>query len=636
MVPPSPHQLKVQQLQALSDNLPVMLCFCDREHRYVFANRAYTKRLGYEPAEVVGQTVEEIVGAEAYRKMLPHAEAVLAGQSISVQQELSYRRIGLRSVEIVAVPALDDQQQVIGWICAVTDITDKKRAEEALRTKEQHLRLVTDNAPIMLTQCTTDMRYVWANPRYLQQVGRTIDELIGHTVEDVLGSENFARVRDHIAKVLSGEHVSFDESIDYPGAPQRWLRVSYAPTHGEHCEVTGWIAAITDLTEQKRTADALRQSQLELEVALQSGRMGAWELDFRTGKSRWSPLVSRLFGYSEDERNLTRQHWRARILPEDMPIVEAALSDALGGREEYDAQYRVRWPDGSVHWVQSRGHCFYDQTGAATKILGVVYETTAAKQSEEALREAQSRLKQHADELERKVSERTASLREAIAQMEEFSYAVSHDLRAPLRSIRGFAEVILQDHASELSPAVAEYLQRIYRGSTRMQSLVSDVLTVARITQQKIELRQICLKRLVSDTVADLRERETRAEILIELEPTNVLAHEAMLGQAVSNLLANAIKFVAPDRSPRVRISAERKNGHVRLWVVDNGIGIAPEHQDRIFQMFERVHDRSDIEGSGIGLTIVKKAVERMNGKVGVESDGASGSRFWILLPLAA
>jgi signal transduction histidine kinase len=241
-----------------------------------------------------------------------------------------------------------------------------------------------------------------------------------------------------------------------------------------------------------------------------------------------------------------------------------------------------------------------------------------------------------AEALEALVDERTMSLRQAVAQMEEFSYSVSHDLRAPVRAMRGFAEIIMQDHASRLDDQGRELLGRILRNSGRMDRLIQDLLTYSRISRRELQFEPVSLDKLVQEVVQEYPDmRPERADIEVQGPLPMVLAHEPSLTQVVSNLLSNAVKFVPPEARPRVRIGFDKRAAQARLWFEDNGIGIKPEHQQRLFRMFERMHPDKPYEGTGIGLAIVRKAVERMNGSVGVESDGVRGSKFWFELPIA-
>jgi PAS domain S-box-containing protein len=241
------------------------------------------------------------------------------------------------------------------------------------------------------------------------------------------------------------------------------------------------------------------------------------------------------------------------------------------------------------------------------------------------------------ENLERMVNERTASLREAIAQMEEFSYSVSHDLRAPVRAMQCYAEVLMEDYGGELDDHAKRYLERIIHSGVRMDQLIQDILTYSRLSRREIKLQPISLDRLTREIVNQYLDVKPASgpDITLDGALLPVVGHEASLSQAVSNLLNNAIKFVAPGTQPRIQVWTERRNGEVRLWIEDNGIGIKPEYQHRLFNVFERVHPEKNYEGTGIGLAIVRKAAERMGGKAGVESNGVDGSKFWIQLPAA-
>lgn len=240
-----------------------------------------------------------------------------------------------------------------------------------------------------------------------------------------------------------------------------------------------------------------------------------------------------------------------------------------------------------------------------------------------------------AEELESLVAERTASLQKAIEQMEEFSYSVSHDLRSPVRAMRGYAEAVLADYGPRLDDEGRELLGRIQRNGFRMDRLIQDLLTYSRLARRQMTMEPVSVDRLVREIIQHYPEMSPEvATIEIVGALPDVLAHEPSLTQVISNLLSNAVKFVASGTRPHVKIEAETISDRARLWVQDNGIGIPPEFQHRLFGLFERGHPDQKYEGTGIGLAIVRKAVERMNGAVGVVSDSSNGTRFWIDLPV--
>ncbi|HKY07613.1 MAG TPA: ATP-binding protein [Candidatus Binatia bacterium] len=248
-------------------------------------------------------------------------------------------------------------------------------------------------------------------------------------------------------------------------------------------------------------------------------------------------------------------------------------------------------------------------------------------------KKAEALMRSEAKRLDTLVEQRTVTLQETIGELEAFSYSISHDMRAPLRAMQGYAKALLADYDGRLDAEAKHYLDRIFRGANRLDLLIQDVLAYSRVAKGEIALRPVDLERLVDDIIAANPEFQAPlARISVEGPLHRVLGHDAYLTQCVTNLLGNAVKFVPPGVVPEVRIRTERVDGKIRIWFEDNGIGIDPLHRGRIFQIFGQVHPGKKYGGTGIGLAIVRKAVQRMNGEVGVESELNRGSRFWLLL----
>ena len=241
----------------------------------------------------------------------------------------------------------------------------------------------------------------------------------------------------------------------------------------------------------------------------------------------------------------------------------------------------------------------------------------------------------HVEQLERQVRERTAALQGLVSDLEAFSYTLVHDMRAPLRSISSFAELLAIDHTSQLDDEGRSYLERIRKAAARMDRLIIAIMNYSQLDRQKPELSPVDLHQLVQEIMeSDPGFQHDKADIGIVGVLPFVRGNESLLSQCFVNLLHNAIKFVAPGVKPRIRISAQVEGDIARVDVTDNGIGIAPDAAERIFEPFRREHPGYD--GTGIGLAIVRKVVACMEGRVGIEPAAGQGSRFWIELKLAA
>jgi signal transduction histidine kinase len=259
-------------------------------------------------------------------------------------------------------------------------------------------------------------------------------------------------------------------------------------------------------------------------------------------------------------------------------------------------------------------------------VLSTDNDITARKQAEELM-------KSEARRLDALVEQRTARLQETIGELEAFSYSISHDMRAPLRAMQGYAKALLADYKDRLDPDAMQYLDRISRSANRLDSLIQDVLAYSRVAKGEIGLHPVDLEALIEDILSTRPEFQApQARIVVEKPLHRVFGHEAYLTQCLTNLLGNAVKFVPAGVVPDVRVRSERLDGKVRLLFEDNGVGIDPSHHERIFQIFGQVYPEKKYGGTGIGLAIVRKAVQRMNGEVGVESGLDKGSRFWLIL----
>lgn len=237
--------------------------------------------------------------------------------------------------------------------------------------------------------------------------------------------------------------------------------------------------------------------------------------------------------------------------------------------------------------------------------------------------------------LNRELERRIKDLTEINKELEGFSYSISHDLRAPLRSIRSFSQFLREHSERGLDPEGQDYLQRIERAAKYMDLLLLDLLQYSRLSSVELEMVPVDLEAAVRDVLTSIEQeiQDRKAEISVRPPLGSVVGHPATVRQVFFNLISNSLKFVAPNQPPQIEIWAERGNGSLRIFIRDRGIGIPPQHHQKIFGLFQRLHSQDSYPGTGIGLALVRKGVERMGGHLGLESAAAQGSRFWFQLP---
>jgi PAS domain S-box-containing protein len=315
--------------------------------------------------------------------------------------------------------------------------------------------------------------------------------------------------------------------------------------------------------------------------------------------------------------------------PEDHSADDVRFRELVSGRQSScDQEKRYLRKDGSVVWVHLSTTVICDAGGHARFQVGVITDITAQHQAQAELTAMHRRLHELVDE-------RTAALADKTAQLENFVYTVGHDLRAPLRAINGYAEFISEDDSVRLTPDSAGYLDRVKRAARRLDSLIRDLLSYTRAADVSLQIDDVPLEPVVELAIASLRDEIERrgAEMRVETPLPSVRGEQMSLEQVVTHLVANALKFVAAGVRPHVTIRAEKSDNTVRLSITDNGIGIAPEFHDRVFRMFERLENARGYPGTGIGLPIVSKTIERLGGRVGLDSAVGRGSTFWFELP---
>lgn len=369
-----------------------------------------------------------------------------------------------------------------------------------------------------------------------------------------------------------------------------------------------------------------------------------WEADADTLCFTFvSQRAEAMLGYPAADWLGNPDFWAAHLDPQDRERAVASRRQAVCRGEDARLVYRMLAADGRALWLRDHLRVVRDQQGRVRQLRGLMVDISEAKVAEVSLQQSQAevshllaQLQKDALQLEARVAERTSQLEEINAELDSFAHSVSHDLRAPLRAMQGFAEILLEDGSLQETERI-EYLTRILSAAQGMERLILDLLAYSRLSRQEIMLQKVSLSEVVKEAAQQLELACAGKRYLLEVADgmPDVVGHQAVLVQVLLNLMSNAVKFVPAGVTPSLRIWTEQVGERCRLVVADNGIGIPAGEQERIFAIFERLHPLESYPGTGVGLAIVRKAVTRLGGRVGVDSREGAGSRFWIELPLA-
>ena len=346
-----------------------------------------------------------------------------------------------------------------------------------------------------------------------------------------------------------------------------------------------------------------------------------------------SPSIERILGF--DSRALVGRRALDMAHPDDRSCMEQFFSNVLLNPDRlFSNEFRHVRKDGSYCWVEGISRNMLEDP-SINAIVFTYRDITERKQSQAALEQAQGELKRYAALLEATVLRRTSQLEEGMRSLQGVLYHVAHDLRAPLRAMAGYTSLLIE-RASPSDIQAREYGERIAAASRHMDELIGDLLEFGRLGYVEIDKKALRLKDQLEMPINQMGEAIARKEARLTLEGPmpDILAHARTFQQVVCNLIDNALKFAKPGVAPQIRVWTLQRDGRVRIHFQDNGIGIAPEYQEKIFGVFERLYS-AEYPGTGIGLAIVRKGMERMGGACGVRSTPGQGSCFWIELPTA-
>ena len=378
---------------------------------------------------------------------------------------------------------------------------------------------------------------------------------------------------------------------------------------------------------RQRTVEELSRSEAALQEAQRLAGIGNWMWDTRSDTHSWSEEIYRIYGRDPALPPAVYPEVQQYFTPESWARLSAAVEKGMAAGVPYECDAEVTRPDGTHRWITARGEATRDADGTVINLHGTVQDITERKHAEEEIRSLNA-------DLERRVFERTAELTAANRELDSFAYAVSHDLRAPLRAMSGFSQALVKDYGDQLQGEARVYLDQIGLASRKMSELIDGLLALSRSTRGELRHDVLDISSLAESLLAELAHGDPGRQVAVQVEAGLQARGDARMIEAVMrNLLGNAWKYTAHAAAPSIRVYAEERDGARYTCVADNGAGFDMAHANRLFQPFQRLHPSAEFEGMGIGLAIVRRIVRRHGGRIWAESVPDEGATFFFTLP---
>lgn len=380
---------------------------------------------------------------------------------------------------------------------------------------------------------------------------------------------------------------------------------------------------------QKQSESALKESEQRWQFALEGAGDGVWDLNLQSNKMYYSPKWKEMLGYSDNEITCSLNEWKQKIHPGDYKIVKEELRDLLAGNSRVlDSEHRLLCKNGQYKWIHATGKVMVlSNEGKPQRIIGTQRDITKRKQTEEEIIKLNN-------ELEQRVRKRTEELQNAVKELEGFSYSVSHDLRAPLRAINGFLNILEEDHFENIDEEGKRLMKIIENNSRKMGQLIDDLLAFSRIGRADLQKVKIDMNPLIESIYKDFTNpilQETYTFIVNQLPKVEV--DPVLMHQAWANLISNAIKFTSKMENPTIEIGYAENENFYEFYIKDNGVGFEMEYANKLFGVFERLHSYKEYEGTGVGLAITNRIIARHGGKIWAKSEIDKGATFYFSIP---
>jgi PAS domain S-box-containing protein len=634
--PPPMESEHLRIASILEQSLNEIYLFDTKTLRFEYVNKCAQRNLGYSTDMLRMMTPMDIkpdFDEASFRIM---ADPLLRGEKEILIFETAQLRADGTFYPVEVHLQLFEQPDRLGFLAMVLDITVRRRAEVALRESEAWFRTMANTIPQLAWIADADGSRSWYNQRWYDYTGTTPQEMMGrgwHKVHDPYMLPKV--IRSWNESTATGQ--AFDMEFPLRGGDRQFriFLTRAEPLKNSEGRVMQWFGTHTDVNEQRLRERAHRETEKQLQVVMENMGEGLVISDLTGQLLQWNPAALKMYGISAATdvllqiKNLAQMYELSTIEGTVVPVNEWPSTRILRGERLHDLELRVRRFDTDWERIFSYSGAISHYGNDQGLAFLTIQDITERKNVEAALRDAKTNL-------EREVSERTGQLLAKSKELENFCYSVSHDLRAPLRGIDGYSRLLLEDYYEQLDEEGRGFLRNVRAATKHMTDLIEDLLAYSRLERRGASTTPIELSSFVSDLLDRCHAGSKNVCLTVEVGNCHVSVDPEGLAIALRNLIDNAIKFSLYSPAPAIEIRAHAADSRCVLSIRDNGIGFDMRFYDKIFEIFQRLHRAEEYPGTGIGLAMVQKAMERMGGRVWAESQVGAGAIFYLDLPLSS
>ncbi len=629
------------KFQELADLLPLTVFELDLRGRVTLSNREGLEVFGYTSEDLKqGLTNLDVVEVDDQNKLEEQFRLSLSGAG-SVYELVMKRKDGSTFPGLVYSAPIIRDGRPSGLRGVIADISERRKMEETLRKSERFYRTLIEDQTDLICRFRPDGTLTFVNDAYCRYFGKTCQELIGKTFTPLIPEEDQEVVHQKFSSLSRKQPLtSYEHRVILPGGEVRWQRWTDRAIFDQSGRLFEFQSVGQDITEQKRKGDQLRRAHKQLKdiidflpdatfVIDQNRRVIAWNwaIEEMTGVRKEEVLGRGDYAYSEPFYGYKRSILIDLIFSDDADLKAGYEYVKRKGNDIFAEVFVPLLYGGKGAYLWGTASPLFDDEGRIVGAIESIRDVTERKRAEEVLQRSH-------DELEARVAERTSELEAKNAEMERFTYTVSHDLRSPLVTIQGFLGFLKEDVEDRDEERIATDVEMITKAVEKMDYLLRDTLRLSRIGRVVNPPEDVPFGEIVRDALDSISElaRSKGFEISTAEEWPFVHVDRLRISEVLVNLVENGLKYVGDQPDPRIDVGWRKDGGEVVFFVRDNGIGIDPGQQNKVFELFYKADP--DGEGTGAGLAIVKRMVEVHGGRIWIESVEGEGSTFCFTLPV--